>query len=79
MRIMLALVVLVTLSSPLAAQQRAAEVEPDTLSSEYPRWLVTGYAGSFGIADEELDAVGMTTDASIRAGTGRRRFKQRGR
>lgn len=68
MRITLALVLLVTLSSPLAAQQRASEVEPDTLSSEYPRWFVTGYAGSFGIADEELDEVGMTTDASIMFG-----------
>jgi hypothetical protein len=68
MRIMLALVLLVTLSAPLAAQQRAEDGGADTLSFDYPRWFLTGYAGSFGIADEELDEVGMTTDASIMFG-----------
>lgn len=69
MRIMLALVLLVTLSAPLAAQQRSVEgTGSDTLSSEDPRWLLTGYAGSFGIADDELDEVGMTTDASVMFG-----------
>jgi len=68
MRIMLALVLLVMLSAPLAAQQRADGGGADTLSSEYPRWFLTGYAGSLGIADGELDEVGMTTDASLMFG-----------
>lgn len=59
MRIMLALVLLITPSAPLMAQQE---------SEGNPRWFLTGYAGSFGIADDELDAVGMTSDASVMLG-----------
>jgi hypothetical protein len=64
MRILLTLALMGALWSPLEAQVSAAS---DT-TAEYPRWFVTGYAGSFAIADDELDGVGMTTDASILLG-----------
>jgi hypothetical protein len=57
---------LILLSAPLAAQRPAATA--DTLGSDEDRWLLTGYAGTFGVADEELDEVGMTTDASVMFG-----------
>ena len=50
---------LVALAAPAAAQDRGTETTtPDTL-----RWMATAYAGSFGVADDELAGVGMTTDA----------------
>ncbi len=63
MRIMLTLAIVGALWSPAAAQDIATDSAP-----EYPRWFLTGYAGSFAIADDELDAVGMTTDASALLG-----------
>ncbi|HET6362946.1 MAG TPA: outer membrane beta-barrel protein [Gemmatimonadota bacterium] len=64
MRILLTLTLLGALWSPLAAQVSA----PSDTAPGYPRWFVTGYAGSFAIADDELDGVGMTTDASVLLG-----------
>ena len=63
MRIMLTLAIVGALWSPAAAQDTATDS-----AREYPRWFITGYAGSFAIADDELDAVGMTTDASAMLG-----------
>ena len=63
MRIMLTLAIVGALWSPAAAQDSAPDPAP-----EYPRWFVTGYAGSFAIADDELDGVGMTTEASALLG-----------
>lgn len=54
---------LVALAAPAAAQERGVDTaDPDTLAAE-PRWLASVYAGSFGIADDELEGVGMTSDA----------------
>jgi hypothetical protein len=53
------------LSAPLAAQEPGAREALDDADS---RWLLSGYAGSFGVADDELDEVGMTTDASAMFG-----------
>ena len=64
MRIVLTLALLGALWSPLEAQVSA----PSDTSTGYPNWFVTGYAGSFAIADDELDGVGMTTDASVLLG-----------
>jgi hypothetical protein len=64
MRILLTLAMLVALRSPLAGQ---VSVPPDTTPG-YSRWFVTGYAGNLAIAEDELDAVGMTTDASVLLG-----------
>lgn len=49
------------LCAPLAAQDPGVRDADDDAS---PRWFLTGYGGSLGIADDELDEVGMTTDAS---------------
>jgi hypothetical protein len=50
---------LVALAAPAVAQDRGTETTtPDSL-----RWMATAYAGSFGVADDELAGVGMTTDA----------------
>lgn len=50
---------LVALAAPAAAQDRGTgTTTPDSL-----RWMATAYAGSFGVADDELRGVGMTTDA----------------
>jgi hypothetical protein len=57
---------LILLSAPVGAQQPVAPV--DTLGSDEERWFLTGYAGSFGVAEGELDEVGMTTDASVMFG-----------
>jgi hypothetical protein len=62
MRTLWTLGFVIFLNAPLAAQQPGVR---DTLADETPAWFVTGYAGSFGIADDELDEVGMTTDASV--------------
>src|SRR5688500_4066026 len=64
MRIMLTLALLGALWSPVEGQVSA----PSDTTPEYSRWFVTGYAGSFAIADDELDGVGMTTDASVLLG-----------
>lgn len=64
MRMMLTLALVGALWSPLAGQVNA----PSDPIPELPRWFVTGYAGSFTIADDELDGVGMTTDASVLLG-----------
>lgn len=64
MRIMLTFALLGALWSPLAGQGTA----PSDTTPAYPRWFATGYAGSFAIADDELDGVGMTTDASVLLG-----------
>ncbi len=64
MRIMLTMALLGALWSPLEGQVSA----PSDTTSGYSRWFVTGYAGSFGIADDELEGVGMTTDASVLLG-----------
>jgi hypothetical protein len=61
---MMTLVLLGALWSPVLGQDGARSDG----APEYARWLVTGYAGSFGIADDELDAVGMTTEASVLLG-----------
>lgn len=63
MRYLLTLAMLAALWSPVAAQVRASS---DTMG--FPRWFATAYAGSFAIADDELDGVGMTTDASVLLG-----------
>jgi len=55
-----AVILLIACASPLAAQTDSGGAD-----SAASRWMLTGYAGSFGIADEELDGVGMTTDASV--------------
>jgi hypothetical protein len=62
MKSLLTLVFLIAMAGPLSAQQEGMEVDP--ASSGNLRWLLTGYVGSFGIADDELDEVGMTTEAS---------------
>lgn len=62
MKILLMLVILIAMTTPLSAQP--AGIGADPASSDDLRWLLTGYAGSLGIADDELDAVGMTTEAS---------------
>ena len=56
---------LIALAGPAAAQERTTGMAvADTVESEAdPRWLATVYAGTFGIADDELSGVGMTTDA----------------
>ena len=56
---------LIALATPAAAQERDTTMAvADTVESEAdPRWLATVYAGTFGIADDELDGVGMTSDA----------------
>jgi hypothetical protein len=64
MRFLLTLAMLAALWSPVAAQESA----PSDTTRGYPRWFATGYAGSFSIADDELDGVGMTTDASVLLG-----------
>ena len=64
MRLLLTLALLTALWTPVAAQEAATS---DTTRG-YPRWFATGYAGSFAIADDELDGVGMTTDASVLLG-----------
>jgi hypothetical protein len=56
---------LILISAPLAAQEPGAR---DTGNDEDPRWFLTAYAGSLGVADDELDEVGMTTDASAMFG-----------
>lgn len=54
---------LAALAAPAAAQDGGREsLAADTLASDR-RWLATLYAGSFGIADDELSTVGMTSDA----------------
>lgn len=54
---------LAALAAPAAAQDGGTVAgAADTLASA-PRWLATVYAGSFGIADDELATVGMTSDA----------------
>jgi hypothetical protein len=55
---------LAALWTPIAAQETA----PSDTTRSHPRWFATGYAGSFAIADDELDGVGMTTDASVLLG-----------
>ena len=64
MRIMLTFALLGALWSPLAGQEGATT----NSTPAYPRWFVTGYAGTFAIADDELDGVGMTTEASALLG-----------
>jgi hypothetical protein len=61
MRILLALALMGALWSPLEGQVSA----PSDTTPGFPRWFLTGYAGSLAIADDELDGVGMTTDASV--------------
>ena len=63
MRILLTLMFLTALTAPLSAQPEAIGADP--ASSGGLPWLLTGYVGSLGIADDELDEVGMTTEASI--------------
>ena len=55
----------VALAAPLRAQEPESSTA-DTLNS--PRWFVTVYVGSFGIADDELEGVGMTSDAGAIVG-----------
>ena len=62
MKILLTLVVLIAMTAPLSAQPEGMGADP--ASSDDLRWLLTGYVGSLGIADDELDEVGMTTEAS---------------
>jgi hypothetical protein len=62
MKILLTLVVLIAMTAPLSAQPEG--MGADQASSDDLRWLLTGYVGSLGIADDELDEVGMTTEAS---------------
>jgi hypothetical protein len=50
------------MTAPLSAQPEGMGADP--ASSDDLRWLLTGYVGSLGIADDELDEVGMTTEAS---------------
>ena len=64
MKIVMTLVLLGVLWSPLEGQVSA----PSDTTPGIPRWFVTGYAGSFGVADDELGDVGMTTDASVLLG-----------
>jgi hypothetical protein len=56
---------LVALAAPAAAQDRTTGMAvADSVESEAdPRWMATVHAGTFGIADDELSGVGMTTDA----------------
>lgn len=65
MRFLLTLALLAALWTPLAFAQESAP--PDTIP-EFPRWFATGYVGSLAIADDELDGVGMTTDAAVLLG-----------
>jgi hypothetical protein len=62
MKSLLTLMFLIAIAAPVSAQQEGRGAEPD--STRDLRWLLTGYVGSFGIADDELDEVGMTTEAS---------------
>jgi len=62
MKILLTLVVLIAMAAPLSAQPEG--MGADTASPDDLRWLLTGYVGSLGIGDDELDEVGMTTEAS---------------
>lgn len=64
MRIMLTLALLGALWSPLAGQDSA----PPDSTRGYPRWFLTGYLGSLALADDELDGVGMTSEASMLLG-----------
>jgi hypothetical protein len=66
MKILLTLVVLIAMTAPLSAQPEGMGADP--ASSDDLPWLLTGYVGSLGIADDELDAVGMTTEASTLLG-----------
>ena len=66
MRILLSLVFLIALTGPLAAQDASRRAGAHSAAELH--WFLTGYAGSLGIADDELDEVGMTTDASILLG-----------
>lgn len=63
MRILWTLVFLIAPAMPLAAQDAA--MRADAAAAAAPRWLLTGYVGTLGIADGELDEVGMTTEASV--------------
>jgi hypothetical protein len=62
MKSLLTLVFLIGIAAPVSAQQEGMGADPDSTGDL--RWLLTGYVGSFGIADDELDEVGMTTEAS---------------
>ena len=59
MKILRILALVLFLWAPLEAQEAERSRCLDDAS---PRWLLTGYIGSFGIADDELDEVGMTTE-----------------
>ena len=64
MRILLTLAMLGALRSPLEGQESAlSDATPG-----YSRWFLTGYVGSLALADDELDGVGMTADASVLLG-----------